>query len=119
MVPVVNHVPRFSYDGMGNVKVDNLLNNYTYDAEGRPITAAGVQTTFDAFGRALELNHNATYTQMVLHALGMEAHGHERAVAGQVAGSDGGGHGGGAQRGQYRILPACRLAGIVAACGYG
>jgi RHS repeat-associated protein len=65
MVPVVNHVPRFSYDGMGNVKVDNLLNNYTYDAEGRPITAAGVQTTFDAFGRALELNHSGTYTQMV------------------------------------------------------
>ena len=65
IVVVVNHVPSFSYDGMGNVKVDNLLNNYTYDAEGRPISAAGVQTTFDAFGRALELNHSGTYTQMV------------------------------------------------------
>jgi hypothetical protein len=36
-----------STDGMGNVTADNLSNNYTYDAEGRPITAAGVQTTFD------------------------------------------------------------------------
>jgi RHS repeat-associated protein len=65
MVVVVNHVPGFSYDGMGNVKVDNLSNNYTCDAEGRPISAAGVQTTFDAFGRATEQNRNNAYTQIV------------------------------------------------------
>ena len=65
MAVVVNRVPGFSYDGTGNVTLDNLVNTYSYDAEGRPITAAGVQTTFDAFGRALELNHSATYTQMV------------------------------------------------------
>ena len=52
-------------DSVGNMTQDNLGNTYSYDAEGRPISAAGVQTTFDAFGRALELNHNATYTQMV------------------------------------------------------
>ena len=65
MAVVVNRVPGFSYDGTGNVTLDNLVNTYSYDAEGRPITAAGVQTTFDAFGRALELNHSGTYTQMV------------------------------------------------------
>ena len=50
-----------AYDSVGNMTQDNLGNTYSYDAEGRPISAAGVQTTFDAFGRALELNHNATY----------------------------------------------------------
>jgi hypothetical protein len=65
MVLVVNHVPGFSYDGMGNVTLDNLPNNYSYDAEGRPITAAGVQTTFDAFGRATEQNRNNNFTQIV------------------------------------------------------
>jgi hypothetical protein len=54
-----------AYDSVGNMTQDNLGNTYAYDAYGRPITAAGVQTTFDAFGRALELNHNAAYTQMV------------------------------------------------------
>ena len=43
----------FSYDGMGNVTLDNLGNSYTYDAEGRPLTAAGVQTYYDAFNRAV------------------------------------------------------------------
>ncbi|HZL70333.1 MAG TPA: hypothetical protein VFC29_23715 [Candidatus Limnocylindrales bacterium] len=52
-------------DSVGNMTQDNLGNTYSYDAEGRPVSAAGVQTTFDAFGRALELNHNGTYTQMV------------------------------------------------------
>lgn len=54
-----------AYDSVGNMTQDNLGNTYAYDVEGRPVSAAGVQTTFDAFGRALELNHNATYTQMV------------------------------------------------------
>ena len=53
------------YDGMGNMTQDNLVNNYTYDAEGRPITAATVQTTFDPFGRATEQNRNSVYTQIV------------------------------------------------------
>ncbi|MGB8768674.1 MAG: hypothetical protein WCC92_03600, partial [Candidatus Korobacteraceae bacterium] len=50
---------------MGNVRVHNLPNTYTYDAEGRPITAAGVQTTFDAFERAVEQNNSGNYTQIV------------------------------------------------------
>ena len=37
-------VPGFSYAGMGNVANDGSR-TYTYDAEGRPVTAAGVQTT--------------------------------------------------------------------------
>ncbi len=60
-----NHVTGFSYDGMGNVTLDNLGNTYTYDAEGRPLTAAGVQTIFDAFNRAVNQNRNGTYTQIV------------------------------------------------------
>ncbi len=63
-VVVVNHVPSFTYDGMGNVTNDGA-NTYTYDAEGRPITAAGVQTTFDPLGRALEQNRSGSYTQVV------------------------------------------------------
>ncbi len=50
---------------MGNVTTDNLSYHYTYDAEGRQTTAAGVQTTFDALGRAVELNNGGTYTQIV------------------------------------------------------
>ncbi len=55
----------FSYDGMGNVTLDNLSNSYTYDAEGRPLTANGVQTTLDAFNRAVNQNHSGTNTQIV------------------------------------------------------
>ena len=54
-----------AYDNAGNMTQDNLGNTYSYDVEGRPVSAVGVQTTFDAFGRALELSHNTTYTQMV------------------------------------------------------
>jgi len=60
-----NHVPGFSYDGMGNVTKDNLGNAYVYDAEGRPVTAAGVQTLFDAFNRAVEQNRSGATTQIV------------------------------------------------------
>ena len=60
-----NHVTGFSYDGMGNVTLDNLSNSYTYDAEGRPLTANGVQTIFDAFNRAVNQNHSGTNTQIV------------------------------------------------------
>src|ERR1035438_6329541 len=65
MVLVANYVPGFSYDGMGNVILDNLGYHYTYDVYGRPITAAGVATTFDAFGRALEQNRSGSYTEVV------------------------------------------------------
>ena len=45
--------------------LDNLGYQYTYDAYGRPITAAGVQTSFDAFGRAVEQDRSGSYTQVV------------------------------------------------------
>ncbi len=48
-----NHMNGLSYDGMGNVTQDNLGNPYTYDAEGRPVSAAGVTITLDAFGRVV------------------------------------------------------------------
>ena len=62
----------FSYDGMGNVTQDEMY-NYSYDAEGRPITISGngiigVQITYDAFGRAVEQynnNNDNAYTQTV------------------------------------------------------
>ena len=60
-----NHVSGFSYDTMGNVTLDNLSNTYAYDAEGRQVTAAGVQTTFDALGRAVEQSNGSGYTQIV------------------------------------------------------
>ena len=60
-----NHVSGFSYDSMGNVTRDNLNNTYSYDAEGRPITSAGVQIDFDAFGRALEQDNGGVYTEIV------------------------------------------------------
>ncbi len=65
MVVVANHVPSFTYDSMGNMTQDNLGKMYTYDAEGRPIAAAGVNTTLDALGRAVELNNGGAYTQIV------------------------------------------------------
>ena len=49
--------------------LDNLVNHYTYDAEGRPVSAAGVTTTYDAFGRAVE-NSNGGGTQIVYSPTG-------------------------------------------------
>ena len=54
-----------TYDNAGNMTKDNLGNTYSYDAEERPVTAAGVQLTHDAFGRALEIGNGGVYTQMV------------------------------------------------------
>ncbi|MGB7553195.1 MAG: hypothetical protein WBM04_02405 [Candidatus Korobacteraceae bacterium] len=42
-----NHVTGFSYDSAGNMKQDNLGNTYSYDVEGRPTTAAGIQLAHD------------------------------------------------------------------------
>ncbi|MGB8887671.1 MAG: RHS repeat-associated core domain-containing protein [Candidatus Korobacteraceae bacterium] len=55
----------FQYDAVGNVTSDNLGNTYTYTAEGRPATAAGVTTTFDAFGRAVQQNRSGVSTQIL------------------------------------------------------
>ena len=42
-----------SYDSNGNVTND-FLNNYAWDANGRPVTADGVGLTYDAFGSMVE-----------------------------------------------------------------
>ena len=52
-----------TFDSMGNTTKDNLGNNYSYDAEGRPVTLPGVtQAYYDAFNRPLTLNRSGTYT---------------------------------------------------------
>jgi RHS repeat-associated protein len=47
-------VSGFGYDGMGNVTNDGSR-TYTYDAEGRAITANGVNVIYDALGRAVDM----------------------------------------------------------------
>jgi hypothetical protein len=61
-----------TYDSVGNMTQDNLGNTYSYDAEGRPVSSGGVQTSFDAFGRAMEQNRNGTYTQIVYSPTGQK-----------------------------------------------
>jgi RHS repeat-associated protein len=53
-----------SYDSNGNVTND-FLNTYSWDANGRPVTADGVGLTFDALGRIIEQNRSGAYTQLV------------------------------------------------------
>jgi hypothetical protein len=42
--------------------INDGSNQYAYDAEGRPVSAGGVPVTYDALGRAVEINNN---TQIV------------------------------------------------------
>ena len=49
---------------MGNMTNDGT-NSYSYDVEGRPVSAGGVTAIYDAFGRAVEINNGGTYTQIV------------------------------------------------------
>jgi RHS repeat-associated protein len=66
-----NRVPGFTYDSAGNVTNDGA-NTYSYNAEGSPISAAGVQMTFDALGRAVERNNGSSYTQIVYSPSGLK-----------------------------------------------
>ena len=61
-----------AYDNAGNMTQDNLGNTYSYDAEGHSVLSGGVQTSFDAFGRAMEQNRNGTYTQIVYSPTGQK-----------------------------------------------
>ncbi len=56
---------------MGNLTSDGTT-AYTYNAEGRPITAGGVQVFYDAFGRAVEWLNGSTYTQLVYTPTGQK-----------------------------------------------
>ncbi len=63
-----------TYDANGNTTKDNLLpaNQYSYDVEGRPVSAGGVTITYDALGRAVEMNNNGSYTQFVYSPTGQK-----------------------------------------------
>lgn len=48
---------------MGNMTSDNLLNTYSYDAAGRPVSIARMAIIRDAFGRAVaEPGKNIVYS---------------------------------------------------------
>jgi hypothetical protein len=49
-------------DANGNVTND-FLHTYAWDAEGRPVTIDGVGMTYDALGRAVELNNSGVHTE--------------------------------------------------------
>jgi len=53
-----------TYDANGNVTYD-FLNTYVWDANGRPVTADGVNLTYDALGRMVEQNKSGSYYQIV------------------------------------------------------
>jgi RHS repeat-associated protein len=53
-----------TYDSNGNVTND-FLNNYAWDANGRPVTADTVGLTYDALGSMVEQNRGGVYTQIV------------------------------------------------------
>ena len=51
-----------TYDANGNVTND-FLHTYTWNAYGRPVTIDGVGMTYDALGRAVELNNSGVHTE--------------------------------------------------------
>jgi RHS repeat-associated protein len=53
-----------SYDANGNV-LNDCLHTYTWNVEGRPVTADGVSLTFDALSRMVEQNRSGAFTQIV------------------------------------------------------
>ncbi len=57
-----------SYDANGDVTND-FLNQYSWDANGRPVTVANstasVSVTYDALGRMVEQDKSGTYTEIV------------------------------------------------------
>jgi hypothetical protein len=61
----------FTHDGMGNVTNDSSY-TYTYDAEGRPLTANGIQLYYDAFNRPVVGVNHSTYIQAVYAPTGQK-----------------------------------------------
>jgi RHS repeat-associated protein len=65
-----------TYDGNGNLTMDNL-HNYAWDADGHALAVdAGdpdaVSLTYDALGRMVEQNRNSTYTQIAYSPTGQK-----------------------------------------------
>lgn len=64
-----NHANLLGYDAMGNVTTDQLLNQFSYDAEGRPVSVNGRTILFDAFNRELAYQSPAANTwYTIIHA---------------------------------------------------
>ena len=59
-----NRITGFSYDPRGDITNDGT-NAYTYNAQGRAITAGGSTISYDAFNREVELQTTNGYTQFV------------------------------------------------------
>jgi RHS repeat-associated protein len=53
-----------TYDLNGDV-LNDFVNQYAWDAAGRPITVDGVGMTYDALGRMVEQNRSGLYTEIV------------------------------------------------------
>jgi RHS repeat-associated protein len=69
----ISGAPNPTYDANGNLlTITDATNHiYAWDAEGRQIGIDSVGATYDAFGRAVELNNSGAYTQIV-YGLGSE-----------------------------------------------
>ncbi|HXX18699.1 MAG TPA: RHS repeat-associated core domain-containing protein [Candidatus Acidoferrum sp.] len=52
-----------SYDADGNI-LNDCLNTYTWDSNGRPVTADTVSLTYDALDRMVEQNRSGTYAEI-------------------------------------------------------
>jgi RHS repeat-associated protein len=62
MTMIGSSVP--AYDTNGNVTND-FLNTYSWDANGRPVTADSVGLSYDALGRMVEQNRGGSYIEIV------------------------------------------------------
>lgn len=58
-----------TYDQNGDV-LNDFLNSYSWDANGRPVTVDSVTLTYDALGRMVEQDKSGTYTEIVYSPMG-------------------------------------------------
>ena len=67
----ISSLPGFtpSYDANGNVLNDSL-HQYTWDAEGRPVTVDSISLVYDALGRMVEQTWGSSHAQLVYDPLG-------------------------------------------------
>jgi RHS repeat-associated protein len=60
-----------TYDSNGNVLGD-FLHTYSWDADGHPLKADGVNLTYDALGRMVEQQRSGVYTQFLYSPTGFK-----------------------------------------------
>jgi RHS repeat-associated protein len=58
-----------TYDANGSV-MNDFLNTYAWDSNGRPVTVDTVGVTYDALGRMVEQNKSGTYSEIVYGPFG-------------------------------------------------